>query len=148
MKKGMHPNSRANLVPIPPGMSGNPGGRPKGVTYPCEYLRSLGGLTEGELRQVRKDRKAPINQRMAAEVLLQSITSQSDRLRREAFGEIADRTTGRPTQSTTVHVDTGPSPQELVQQIRQQLTGDVGQQDVPVSMPLPMPMPVSMPDSD
>ena len=32
MPSGMHPNSLANLKPYPPGVSGNPGGRPKGPT--------------------------------------------------------------------------------------------------------------------
>ena len=124
MARGTHPNSLANLRPQPwkPGQSGNPGGRPKGVVYPVEYLKSMGGMTQEELKAVRDDPAQPINRRAAAEMALQSVDAEATRKdRREAFSEIADRTTGRAHQHQTLSVDTTPNPQLVIDQVKQQL---------------------------
>lgn len=65
------------------------------------------------------------DRRAAAEMALQMIDSEASRKdRREAFSEIADRTTGRPHQHQTVSVDQSPNPQIVIEQVRQQLGTD------------------------
>ena len=119
------PSQLANLRPWQPGESGNPGGRPKGVVYPVEYLKSMGDMTQEELEAIRDDPAQSINRRAAAEMALQSVDTEATRKdRREAFSEIADRTTGRAHQHQTLSVDTTPNPQLVLDQVKQQLGTD------------------------
>jgi hypothetical protein len=67
---GTHENQKAHW--FPPGHSGNPSGRPEGVTYPGDWIRGLLGLTESELREIVNDPKAVISKRMAALALIRS----------------------------------------------------------------------------
>ena len=115
----MHSNSLANLKHFPPGQSGNPGGRPKGIVYPVEYLRGMGAMTRAELQAIRDDEDAPISKRAAAEMALQSIGADTERGRREAFSEIADRTTGKPVQDVRIEATAADrSPADLLADLK------------------------------
>ena len=46
----MHPSSLANLKPWPKGVSGNPGGRPKGSSVTAHLLRML-AANDGQLAE-------------------------------------------------------------------------------------------------
>lgn len=108
--------------PWPPGTSGNAGGRPRGVTYPAEYLRRLGGLTLAEVAAIAKDEGEPVNRRIAAKLLLASLDenlSPSDQERARAA--VFDRTSGRPVQETIVHVDQAEDPRDVVARVREKL---------------------------
>ena len=116
-----HPNSLANLrPPWKQGYAPNPGGRKKGVVYPVEYLRSMGGMTQAELERVRDDPEQPINRRAAAEMALQTIDPKGTRKdRREAFSEMADRTTGKPRQDIHLQAKAKKEGRMLIAQIKQ-----------------------------
>ena len=71
------PLQLANLGPrFQPGQSGNPGGRPAGVVYPVEYLRSMGGMSQVELEKIRDDISQPVNRRAAAIMVLQMVSGK------------------------------------------------------------------------
>ena len=92
------PAQLANLrPPWKKGDCPNPGGRPKGVVYPAEYLRSMLGMTQEDLQEIRDDETEPVSKRAAARMALAMVDDVSTaRERREAFSQVADRTSGKP----------------------------------------------------
>ena len=112
------PNQHANLRPWRPGESGNPGGRPKGVTYPTEWMRGMAGLTSTEIQQIRVDEDEPVSRRIAAGMYLDALQAQTPRARKEAVAEICDRTSGKPRQQIEVQTRTRKSAKEIIAQIK------------------------------
>ncbi len=114
----VHANSLANLKSFPPGQSGNPGGRPKGATYPTEWMRGMAGLTSTEIQQIRDDEDEPVSRRIAAGMYLDALQAQTPRARKEAVAEICDRTSGRPGQKLEVATRTRKSAKEIIATIK------------------------------
>ena len=118
--------SLANLRPapqFPPGTSGNPGGRPKGVVYPAEWIRGpLSDLTTSQLRAVAGDQVAPLNKRAAASIMLRALEGQSDLACDRALAEVMDRTTGKSVQQVNVTAaPAAPDAAALLGEVRQSL---------------------------
>ena len=93
-----------------PGRSGNPGGRPKGVIYPAEWMARLVNVQPAELRAVLEDEKTTVSKRIAILQLLDAAgASVDDDIkvgdRRAAAADIMDRTTGKATQNINVQGD-------------------------------------------
>jgi len=81
---------------FPKGISGNPGGRPAGVTFPGDHIRSLASHSPDELEQIVAN--DPEQSRRAAAQLLLDMTGDKPDVRRRAIAEILDRTEGKPVQ--------------------------------------------------
>ena len=114
----VHANSLANLKSFPPGQSGNPGGRPRGVTYPTEWMRGMAGLTSTEIQRIRDDEDETVSRRIAAGMYLDALRAQSPRARKEAVSEICDRTSGKPRQQLEVATRTRRSAKEIIATIK------------------------------
>ncbi len=117
--RGTHPNSIA--CQFPPGASGNPGGRPTGVTYPTEWMRGMAGLTSTEIQQIRDDEDEAVSRRIAAGMYLDALQAQTPRARKEAVAEICDRTTGKPRQQIEVEAKRTKSAAELIAEAKRKL---------------------------
>ena len=116
--RGKHPNAVAHY--FKPGQSGNPGGRPAGVVYPVEHLRSMGGMSQIELEKIRDDISQPVNRRAAAIMVLQMVSgSPSDQ--RQAFAEVADRTSGKAIQAVQVETRAHRDAAQVLTELRQRL---------------------------
>lgn len=106
----MHRNSLANLQPYTPGKSGNPGGRPKGITYPAEWMARLVDVEPDVLRAMLDDRTTTVSKRIAILQLLDAAGASVDEDikvgdRRAAAADIMDRTTGKAQQTINVQGD-------------------------------------------
>ena len=71
------------------------------LSIPVEYLRSMGGMSQVELEKIWDDISQPVNRRAAAIMALQ-IVSGSPSDQRQAFAEVADRTSGKAIQAVQV----------------------------------------------
>ena len=117
-----NPISTANLAPRwQPGQSGNPGGRPKGVVYPAEWMARLADHTRSELEAIINDDAQPISRQAAASLLLRAGAGHID-----AVNVFCDRTAGKPHQSKTIIRADVPSARELVKALRERLWGVAG----------------------
>ena len=76
------------------GVSGNPGGMPKGTGSPGKWLSPLCEFTDRELRLIVKDARASRAKKMAAQILLDTADKSPD-IRRRAVAEVWDRTVGK-----------------------------------------------------
>jgi hypothetical protein len=90
MKRGHHPNSRANLKPLAPGTVLNPSGRPKYKPY-ADAARKVADLSAAELKRSPKDTAAVA----AAKALMRNAISRG---RFSEFNSLADRAEGKPLQ--------------------------------------------------
>jgi hypothetical protein len=109
--------------PFTPGVSGNPSGRPKDVTYPGDWIRGLSGCTEPELRQIADDPGEVISRRAAARMLLDTVDDTPE-VRGRAMIRVMDRTEGKPGVTVNLHASTdvprsGDIEAELAQLIRE-----------------------------
>lgn len=91
--------------PFPPGVSGNPSGRPKDVTYPADWIRGLSGCTESELRQIANDPGEVISRRSAARMLLDTV-DETPEVRGRAMIRVMDRTEGKPGVTVNLNATT------------------------------------------
>ena len=90
----------SGLSPWRPGQSGNPAGRKPGA-YPADALKSMMTLPVEEIEAIKTDRRETLSRRAAASLALQTVSgSRSDQ--RQAFAEVADRTSGKAIQSVVV----------------------------------------------
>ena len=104
--------------PWKPGQSGNPLGRQAGVVYPADHLRILVGKPVEELESIRDNQAETVSRRAAARMALQTISgTPSDQ--RQAFAEVADRTSGKPTQSVNVTTRAGSDPERVLAELRE-----------------------------
>ena len=85
-----------------PGQSGNPSGRPKGVTYPGDWVRGLMDKTRAELQAIADDPATTAPRVIAAYQLLDAMHPSDARLRGVAAERVMDRTEGKPTQQVEV----------------------------------------------
>ena len=123
------PSQLANLrSPWHPGQSGNPNGRPQGVTYPTEWMRGMAGMTAEAMRKIKDDPGEPVSRRIAAGMYLDALDGDTARTRKDATSEICDRTAGRPAQSVQVIAE-GPrrSAQDLLDDLRKRYNLDPAQ---------------------
>jgi hypothetical protein len=102
--------------PFTPGMSGNPTGRPAGVTYPGDWMRRLLGRTEADLKQIADDDTEPISKRSVARMLLDTIDT-SPEVRGRAAIRVMDRTEGKPTQRIAARIEDRRSGAEIAVQL-------------------------------
>ncbi len=109
----VHANSLANLHPAWTPETAPRNGRPKGVTYPAEWIKGMVGLDQAEIEHIADDRSESMSRRMAAKMVLDTIADEAD-ARRAATREVMDRTTGRATQTVSVQ---GQGPQATLVQI-------------------------------
>ncbi len=111
------------LQPLPPGVSGNPQGRPKGVRYPGDYFRKLMGATNERLTTIASNPRFNEAKRAAAQAVLDMRHADPD-VRGKAFDRALDRTEGKAI--ARVHVDQRQEmpPEQLLARIRQ-LAGGV-----------------------
>lgn len=101
----------SNLKPFPPGVSGNPAGRPKGPI--SQILRELGESSELTFSITKTDKegkqttatatlstgeKQSINEAIAAKLLQMAMNGDM-----KAIREVLNRTEGRPHQSITLN---------------------------------------------
>ena len=84
--------------PFRPGQVGNPTGKPKGVTYPGNWIRGLMDRTRAELQAIVDDPACVASKVIAARQVLDAMDSNDPRLRGAAAERVLDRTEGRPTQ--------------------------------------------------
>ena len=84
-QRKVHPNSLANLEKnvFQPGQSGNPGGRPKGVSLTAELNALLAEVKRGKVE---------------ARAVVEAIVREAKKGNVKAFTAIADRTEGKPIQ--------------------------------------------------
>ncbi len=84
--------AQANLKPFQPGQSGNPKGRPKGVTLSDALRRMLAEAAPGRSEQTY------------AEAIARALCKQAAKGNVLAAREIADRTEGKPKQAVDMTV--------------------------------------------
>ena len=96
--------SLANLKPFRKGQSGNPKGRPKGISLSEAYRRVLAEVDESDPQR-----------RTFAEILAEQMIGKAKRGDVQAAREIADRVEGKPRQRLEI------SEQELDRQIEEAL---------------------------
>ena len=104
-----HPNSLANLKPFPPGVSGNPAGRPKAGAVIAEWMDAMAAYTPEQLREVMGDPSAPAAKVAAARTWLDGISSDRNAAGSPIAGaevdRICDRTDGKPQQRVELKHD-------------------------------------------
>ena len=103
-----------------PGQSGNPGGRKPGVVYVSEYLATMADWSRQEVEAVLASIDTPITKRIAARRLL-GADSDDARQAGADFDRIADRTEGRPYQSTTVRHEDSQSREQVLAEARREI---------------------------
>lgn len=91
----IHPNSLANLNRFVPGVSGNPGGVPKGRVFIADCYTRLISLPIDELRAYQPKNGA---EAIALKQALNAVDNQNALVALPSAKEIADRTEGRPAQ--------------------------------------------------
>ena len=105
------------------GVSGNPGGVPKGTIYPGDYMRRMMHLAEPELRRIAADEGLPAPKRIAANMIIAALDGTGDD-RRWATKELLDRTEGKAHQSSSVEVSERPKPEAVLNEARSALRGN------------------------
>ena len=118
MPKGSHPNSLAQLRPIQPGHTLNPGGRPRNIRTPQYWLVRLQDLTVGDLREVFEDGSQPASKRIAARLMLTSLEGELKQGALDAANAVMDRTGGKPTQQIQMETKSRKSAKQLIAQIK------------------------------
>ena len=92
-----------NLIPIKPGTSGNPAGRPAAGLTLKELVNEMQGWPKEKLRAIMKDPSASVARKAAARVWLHAgsarMNSAGMPIAGADFDRICDRTIGKPMQS-------------------------------------------------
>ena len=118
MPKGMHPNSLAQLKPMQPGQTLNPGGRPRNVRTPQFWLARLQDFTEADLRVLFEDESQPVSKRIAARLMLESIEGELRKGGMDAANAVMDRTGGKPTQQIQMETKSRKSAKQIITQLK------------------------------
>jgi hypothetical protein len=71
-------NASGEATRFPPGQSGNPSGRPSAGLSILEFVNVLQGSTEADLQVLARDKFAPVNKRIAAELWLRAVLPLGD----------------------------------------------------------------------
>ena len=109
--KGAGTGFGPNSVPtqFQPGVSGNPGGRPKGFESASTVLTRFSLLTRTELKAMDPE-SLTMMQAMCHKQILDSMTVEDDGVRLRYMDSVADRTGGKPTQAAEVKINTTVNP--------------------------------------